>query len=38
MTTPEMVANLTFGGPKQNRLFMTATTSLYAVYVATTAA
>jgi gluconolactonase len=38
MTAPEMVANLTFGGPKRNRLFMTATTSLYAVYVATTGA
>jgi gluconolactonase len=35
---PEMVANLTFGGPKRNRLFITATTSLYAVYVATTGA
>jgi gluconolactonase len=31
---PEPVANLTFGGPKRNRLFITATTSLYAVYVA----
>jgi gluconolactonase len=35
---PEMVANLTFGGPKRNRLFITATTSLYAVYVASTGA
>lgn len=35
---PEMVANLTFGGPKRNRLFITATSSLYAVYVATTGA
>lgn len=35
---PEMVANLTFGGPKRNRLFMTATKSLYAVYVGTTGA
>ena len=32
---PEPVSNLTFGGPKRNRLFITATTSLYAVYVAT---
>ena len=32
---PEPVANLTFGGPKRNRIFITATTSLYAVYVAT---
>jgi gluconolactonase len=31
----EPVANLTFGGPKRNRLFITATSSLYAVYVAT---
>ncbi len=32
---PEMVANLTFGGPKRNRLFITATRSLYSVFVAT---
>ncbi len=31
---PETVANLCFGGPKRNRLFITASTSLYAVYVA----
>ena len=30
---PEPVANVTFGGPKRNRLFITATTSLYAVYL-----
>ena len=30
---PERVANLCFGGPKRNRLFMCAETSLYAVYV-----
>lgn len=35
---PEMVANLTFGGPRRNRLFIAATTSLYAVYVGTTGA
>jgi gluconolactonase len=35
---PETVANLTFGGPRRNRLFITATRSLYAVYVATTGA
>ena len=29
---PETVANLTFGGPRRNRLFITATRSLYAVY------
>jgi gluconolactonase len=31
---PEVVSNLVFGGPKRNRLFVTATTSLYSVYVA----
>lgn len=31
---PETVANLTFGGPKNNRLFVTATKSLYAVFTA----
>jgi len=31
---PETVANLTFGGPKNNRLFITATSSLYAIYTA----
>ncbi|MEN8195076.1 MAG: SMP-30/gluconolactonase/LRE family protein [Pseudomonadota bacterium] len=30
--TPERVSNLTFGGPKKNRLFMTATTSVYSIY------
>ncbi|WP_334174009.1 SMP-30/gluconolactonase/LRE family protein [Pseudoxanthobacter sp.] len=33
LRVPEAVANLTFGGPKGNRLFITATTSLYALYV-----
>lgn len=31
---PETVANLTFGGLKNNRLFIVATTSLYAIYTA----
>jgi gluconolactonase len=31
----ETVSNLTFGGPKRNRLYITAQTSLYAVYVST---
>ena len=31
---PEIVSNVTFGGPKKNRLFITATTSLYSVYLA----
>ncbi len=35
---PEQVANLTFGGPRRNRLFITATSSLYAVYLTTTGA
>jgi gluconolactonase len=30
---PEIVGNLTFGGAKNNRLFICGTTSLYAVYV-----
>ena len=30
---PEAVANLTFGGPNRNRLFITATTSLYSLFV-----
>jgi gluconolactonase len=32
---PETVSNLCFGGPKRNRLFITATTGLYAVWLAT---
>ena len=35
---PEVVANVCFGGPKRNRLFICATTSLYAVYVRTAGA
>ena len=31
LLVPEEVANLVFGGPKRNRLFITATTSLYAI-------
>ncbi len=34
----EVVANVAFGGPKRNRLFICATTSLYAVYVNATGA
>ena len=33
--TPEVVGNITFGGPKRNRLFMAASQSLYAVYTNT---
>jgi gluconolactonase len=32
---PERAANVCFGGPKRNRLFMTASHSLYALYVNT---
>lgn len=35
---PNTVANLAFGGPKRNRLFIAATRSLYSVYVAATGA
>ena len=35
---PETCANLCFGGKKKNRLFMTASTSVYAVYVETVGA
>jgi gluconolactonase len=30
---PEIVSNVTFGGARRNRLFITATSSLYAVYL-----
>ena len=30
---PEVVANVTFGGPKRNRLYICGTTSLYAIYL-----
>jgi gluconolactonase len=30
---PEAVSNCAFGGPKRNRLFITATTSLYAIFL-----
>ena len=32
---PEACANLCFGGPKRNRLFMAASQSLYAIYTNT---
>lgn len=35
---PEVCSNLCFGGPARNRLFMTASQSLYAVYLNTTGA
>lgn len=35
---PQTVANLTFGGPRRNRLFIAATNSLYSVYVTVTGA
>jgi gluconolactonase len=36
--TPEIVANLCFGGPKRNRLFLCGSTSMYALYVNATGA
>ena len=33
---PEVVANLCFGGPKMNRLIITASTSVYTIYVGVT--
>lgn len=35
---PEVVANVCFGGPKRNRLFICATTSLYSIYLNATGA
>ena len=35
---PENCANVCFGGQRRNRLFMTASQSLYAIYVGTTGA
>jgi gluconolactonase len=35
---PETVANVCFGGAKRNRLYITAQTSLYAIYLAVSAA
>lgn len=35
---PEIVANVCFGGPRLNRLFICGTTSLYSVYLATNGA
>ncbi|MFF0951471.1 SMP-30/gluconolactonase/LRE family protein [Rhizobium leguminosarum] len=35
---PQTVSNLTFGGPKKNRLFITATRSVYSIYIKTTGA
>lgn len=35
---PQTVANLTFGGPRRNRLFITATQSLYTIYTNATGA
>ena len=36
--TPAMVSNLCFGGAKNNRLFITATDAVWAIYVAATGA
>ncbi|MFI7320863.1 SMP-30/gluconolactonase/LRE family protein [Streptomyces venezuelae] len=36
LRVPEPVSNITFGGPKNNRLFITATSSLYSLVMAVT--
>ncbi|MEU7645231.1 SMP-30/gluconolactonase/LRE family protein [Streptomyces huasconensis] len=36
LNIPEPVSNIAFGGPKNNRLFLTATTSLYSVVMGVT--
>ncbi|MCX5421256.1 SMP-30/gluconolactonase/LRE family protein [Streptomyces sp. NBC_00078] len=38
LRVPETVSNITFGGPKNNRLFITATTSLYSLMMSVTGA
>lgn len=35
LRVPQAVANLTFGGPRRNRLFIAATCSVYSIYLAT---
>ena len=35
---PEIVANLTFGGPKRNRMFIAANTSLFSLVMSVTGA
>ncbi|MGL5361886.1 MAG: SMP-30/gluconolactonase/LRE family protein, partial [Bosea sp. (in: a-proteobacteria)] len=35
---PELVANVCFGGPKRNRLFICGTTSLYSAFTTVNAA
>ncbi len=36
--TPQMVSNLTFGGARRNRLFITSTQAVYAIFVGATGA
>ncbi|MGW3296223.1 SMP-30/gluconolactonase/LRE family protein [Streptomyces xiamenensis] len=36
LLVPERVSNITFGGPRRNRLFITATTSLYSLLMSVT--
>ncbi|MFF8842527.1 SMP-30/gluconolactonase/LRE family protein [Streptomyces sp. NPDC015127] len=38
LLVPEAVSNIAFGGPKNNRLFITATTSLYSLIMSVTGA
>ncbi len=34
LLTPDVVANVEFGGPRRNRLFICATQSLHVIYLA----
>jgi gluconolactonase len=36
--TPEIVANICFGGPKRNRMFLAANTTLYSLVMSVTGA
>jgi gluconolactonase len=38
LLVPETVSNIAFGGPKNNRLFITASTSLYSLVMSVTGA
>lgn len=38
LRVPEAVSNIAFGGPKNNRLFITATTTLYSLVMSVTGA
>jgi gluconolactonase len=38
INVPETVSNITFGGPRNNRMFITATTGLYSLMTSVTGA